>query len=85
MRTKGKAGYRVWKSAGGQGDHDMSLPWGCLIDFDFFIFEATKLSYENPLFINLIQNLILIKVAQNSVMRHELNFFYLGKIKNKSY
>ena len=85
VRTKGKAGYLVWKSAGGQGDHDMSLPWSCLIDFDFFVFDATKLSVENPLFIIPFENFILIKIEQNSVMRHELNFFYLVKIKNKSY
>ena len=57
VRTKGKAGYLVWKSAGGQGDHDMSLPWGCLIDFDFFNFDAINFSFENPLFI--IKNKII--------------------------
>ena len=51
VRTKGKAGYLVWKSAGGQGDHDMSLPWSCLVDFDPFTFDATNFSFENPLFI----------------------------------
>ena len=51
VRTKGKAGYLVWKSADGQGDHDMSLPWTFLVEFDFFTLEVTKLSFENPLFI----------------------------------
>ena len=51
VRTNGKAGYLVLKSAGGQGDHDMSLPCICLVDFDLFIFDATKFSLENPLFI----------------------------------
>ena len=26
VRTKGKAGYLVWKLAGGQGDQDINLP-----------------------------------------------------------
>ena len=26
VRTKGKAGYFVWKLAGGQGDQDINLP-----------------------------------------------------------
>jgi len=26
VRTKGKAGYLVWKFAGGQGDQDINLP-----------------------------------------------------------
>ena len=51
MRTKGKAGYLVWKLAGGQGDHDINLPWGSLeIDF-FFGFLDTKLLVAKPLLI----------------------------------
>ena len=30
VSTKGKAGYLVWKLAGGQGDQDINLPWGSL-------------------------------------------------------
>tara|TARA_Y100001968_G_C19071782_1_gene578737 strand:- start:224 stop:409 length:186 start_codon:yes stop_codon:yes gene_type:complete len=33
--TNGKAGYRVLKLAGGQGDHEISLPVGSLIPFFF--------------------------------------------------
>ena len=52
VRTKGKAGYFVWKSAGGHGDHEISLPFG-LIGFEtFFTFLATDNSVENPLFMN---------------------------------
>jgi len=39
--TKGKAGYRVLKLAGGQGDHEISLPVGSLIPFFFsWLFEV---------------------------------------------
>ena len=62
VSTNGKAGYRVWKSAGGQGDHDMSLPWVCLLEFDFFAFDVTKLSFANPLFIILIKKYILMVI-----------------------
>ena len=50
VRTKGKAGYLVWKLAGGQGDQDINLPWGSfeIIVFDFL---DNKLSDANPLFI----------------------------------
>ena len=50
VRTKGKAGYLVWKLAGGQGDQDINLPWGSLTINFFFEFLDTELSVANPLF-----------------------------------
>ena len=55
VRTKGKAGYLVWKLAGGQGDHDINLPWGSF-EITFFLgFLDIKLSVANPLLINKIK------------------------------
>ena len=51
VRTKGKAGYFVWKFAGGQGDHDINLPWGSLEIIFFFDFLDIRLSVANPLLI----------------------------------
>ena len=51
VRTKGKAGYLVWKLAGGQGDQDISLPWGSLTIIFFFDFWDIELSVANPLLI----------------------------------
>ena len=34
--TKGKAEYRVLKFSGGQGDNEISLPLGCLINTSCF-------------------------------------------------
>ena len=51
VRTKGKAGYLVWKLAGGQGDQDINLPWGSLEITFFFDFLGIKLSVANPLLI----------------------------------
>ena len=51
VRTNGKAGYLVWKLAGGQGDQEINLPsgsFGINFFFDFFDF---KLSVANPLLI----------------------------------
>ena len=39
VRTNGKAGYLVWKLAGGQGDQDINLPWGSLVEINFFVFK----------------------------------------------
>ena len=50
VRTKGKAGYFVWKLAGGQGDQDINLPWGSL-ETTFFDFWDTELVVANPLLI----------------------------------
>ena len=49
VRTKGKAGYRVWKLAGGQGDQDINLPCGSFEITFFFDFLDIKLSVANPL------------------------------------
>ena len=51
VRTKGKAGYLVWKLAGGQGDQDINLPWGSFEITFFFDFLGIKLSVANPLLI----------------------------------
>ena len=51
VRTKGKAGYLVWKLAGGQGDQDINLPWGSFEITFFFDFLDIKLSLANPLLI----------------------------------
>ena len=50
VRTKGKAGYRVWKLAGGQGDQDINLPCGSLEEI-FLVFNDLDLLSANPLFI----------------------------------
>ena len=51
VRTKGKAGYLVWKLAGGQGDHEISRPVGSLEITRFFDFWDIVLFVANPLFI----------------------------------
>ena len=51
MRTKGKAGYLVWKLAGGHGDQDINLPWGSLVTTLFFDFLGVELFDANPLLI----------------------------------
>ena len=51
MRTKGKAGYLVWKLAGGQGDQDINLPLGSFEMTFFFVLLDIKLSVANPLLI----------------------------------
>ena len=51
VRTKGKAGYRVWKLAGGQGDQDINLPCDSFEITFCFDFLDIKLSLANPLFI----------------------------------
>ena len=51
VRTKGKAGYLVWKLAGGQGDQDINLPCGSFEITFFFEFLDIKLSVANPLLI----------------------------------
>ena len=56
VRTKGKAGYLVWKLAGGQGDQDINLPWGSFEITFFFDFLDFKLSVANPLLINQIKS-----------------------------
>ncbi len=66
VRTKGKAGYLVWKLAGGQGDHDINLPWGSFETTFFFNFLDIELSVANPLLINQIK-CILTKPYQKGV------------------
>ena len=51
VRTKGNAGYLVWKLAGGQGDQDINLPWGSFEIIFFFDFLDIRLSAANPLLI----------------------------------
>ena len=55
VRTKGKAGYLVWKLAGGQGDQDINLPWGSFEITFFFDFLVIKFSVANPLLIEQIK------------------------------
>ena len=50
VRTKGKAGYFVWKLAGGQGDQDINLPCGSLEEIFFGLYDL-ELLLANPLFI----------------------------------
>ena len=49
VKTKGKAGYLVWKLAGGQGDQDINLPCGLLGITLFFEFWDTELFVAKPL------------------------------------
>ena len=51
VRTKGKAGYRVWKLAGGQGDQDINLPWGSKEGENFLGFKFLEVLSANPLLI----------------------------------
>ena len=57
VRTKGKAGYRVWKLAGGQGDQDINLPWGSFEINTFFDFLEAESFVANPLLIVESKNL----------------------------
>ena len=61
VRTKGKAGYLVWKLAGGQGDQDINLPWGSLEVNLFFDFLVAELFVANPLLIVQIKKFILTR------------------------
>ena len=51
VRTSGKAGYRVLKFAGGQGDQDISLPLGSFREINFFSFIDSEVFVANPLYI----------------------------------
>ena len=66
VRTKGKAGYLVWKLAGGQGDQDINLPWGSLEEVNFFVFKDLDLLYANPLLI-----IFLTKLNNNKNKKEE--------------
>ena len=50
VRTKGNAGYRVWKFAGGQGDHEISLPFGSVWETNFLL-GVVDVFVANPLLI----------------------------------
>ena len=67
VRTKGKAGYLVWKLAGGQGDQDINLPWASFEITFFFEFLDVKLSVANPLLIVKIK-IILTRTYQKGVI-----------------
>ena len=51
VRTKGKAGYLVWKLAGGQGDQDINLPCGSFVELKVFFLFGADVSVANPLLI----------------------------------
>ena len=55
VSTKGKAGYFVWKLAGGQGDQEINLPWGSLEEINFFVFDDLEILFANPLLIMFFQ------------------------------
>ena len=74
VRTKGKAGYSVWKLAGGQGDQDINLPWGSFEITFLFNFLDVKLSVANPLLIIKIK-FILTRTYQKGVNIIWLNLF----------
>ena len=78
VRTKGKAGYRVWKLAGGQGDQDINLPCGSFEITFFFDFLVIKLSVANPLLIEQIKS-TLTKTYQKGVHNYsvELQLFFI--------
>ena len=66
MRTKGKAGYLVWKLAGGQGDQDINLPWGSLEEINFFVFKDLDVLSAKPLLI-----ILTIKTNNNKNKKEE--------------
>ena len=76
VRTKGKAGYFVWKLAGGQGDHDINLPCGSLGRSIFFDFFDTELLVANPLLIAQKINLILTRTKKKGVSLMKLTLNY---------
>ena len=57
MSTRGKAGKRVWKFAGGQGDHGISLPLGSFGDIILFVFFVLEVFVANPFSILHAKNL----------------------------
>ena len=76
VRTKGKAGYFVWKFAGGQGDHEINLPWGPFSKETFFVPLNVLVSCANPLLI-IYQKLIITKTALKSVRFSKLDYLLL--------
>ena len=66
VSTKGKAGYLVWKLAGGQGDQDINLLLGKLEEINFFDFKESELLSAKPLLI-----VILLKFDNNKNKKEE--------------
>ena len=67
VRTRGKAGYRVRKFSGGQGDQDISLPlrpFGVIVVFALL---AVKIFFANPFPIVLSQKSILTRTKIKGV------------------
>ena len=67
VRTKGKAGYLVWKFAGGHGDQDINLPWGSLEEINFCVFKDLEVLSAKPLLIIFIKKSILTRKKKKSV------------------
>jgi len=66
VRTKGKAGYLVWKLAGGQGDQDINLSLGSLEGINFFGFKDLGELFANPLDI-----IFILKINNNKNKKEE--------------
>ena len=66
VRTKGKAGYLVWKLAGGHGDQDINLPWGSLEEINFLVLKDLEVLSAKPLLI-----VIIIKINNNKNKKEE--------------
>ena len=73
VRTKGKAGYLVWKLAGGQGDQDINLPWDSLEISFFSVFWDVELFVLKPLLIFQIK-LILTSTYLKGVFNISVDF-----------
>ena len=68
VRTKGKAGYRVWKSAVGQGDHEISLFLGSFEVITFSLFLLFESFGSNPFPITISKVFILTRRNVKSVL-----------------
>ena len=73
VRTKGKAGYFVWKSAGGQGDHEINLPEGLFKEFMTFLFFLAGVFVANPLVISKTK----LNTNKNKKKLWDLNKFFV--------
>ena len=69
VRTKGKAGYLVWKLAGGQGDQDINLP-SSLEEVSFLDFKVLEVLSANPLLI-----ILLLKTNFNKNKKEECKIY----------
>ena len=81
MRTSGKAGYRVWKLAGGHGDHDISLPFNSFEELILFVFKVSEVFVSNPLYIVLTKGLIITITKIKSVFKYIKPFWFIVLIK----